>query len=378
MSASFCITRCAAMVRKELSQLSRDGVTLIMQFVIPVIQLLLLGYAIDFNPRHLPAAIVSADHSVITREIMSELENTSYFKFTHEYDDIKQANYAMQSGEVLFVVRIPPNFTADFFHHNVPEILVEADNSSPVAVASGLSAIEYLQYHSLGRILHGPLQQYRETEPSFKFIQHAMYNPDDVTAYGIVPGLIPLTVFILLISMASLTIVREREAGTMESLLVKPITPAEILIGKMMPYFIIGWLQVVVLLIFSEVLYEIPFEGSVLVYLVALLPFLFSGLAIGILISSCAKNQLQSMQLTMFIYLPNVVLTGFAFPFAGMPMWARIIGNIFPSTHFIRISRGIMLKGNGWAEFWPDLWPILLFTVIAIGLAIVTYRKQLD
>jgi ABC-2 type transport system permease protein len=366
------------MALKEISQLSRDKITLIMQIAVPVVQLLLIGYAINYNPRHLPTAVVSADRTQVTREILSELKNSSYFKFIREYKDIKQARDAMQRGEILYLFRIPPNFTADFFHHNKPQILIEADNSNPVAVASGLSAVTYLRYNSLKRILQGPLSQYQSTQPQFEFVTHARYNPEDITAYGTVPGLVPLVVFVLLISMCALTIVRERESGTMESLLVKPIKPSEVLIGKILPYVVIGYLQMFVLLLLAKLLFHIPMQGSLVIYFIVTFPFLLSGLAIGIVISSYVKNQLQSLQLTIFVYLPNVILTGFAFPFYGMPGWAQVIGNILPLTHFVRISRDILLKGDGWVNVWPDLWPIILFATVLLTLSVFTYRKKLD
>lgn len=378
MSSQFSWFRCGAMLFKEFTQMARDRLTFAMMVGIPLIELVLFGYAINNNPHHLPTALVMPNNTVITRQFVKSLENTDYFKFISRPKTIKQAEYQLATGKVLFVVRIPPNFTRDYFHHDKPQILIEGDATDPVGVANALSAVGNLQYTALKPILYGPLQKYDHTDPNFKLITHARYNPEDITQYNIVPGLMGVVLTMTLVMITSLAITRERESGTMESLLATPVRPIEVMVGKIAPYIIVAYIQIFLILILGKLLFNIPMVGSVVTLVIAALPFVAANLSVGLTFSSIAKNQLQAVQMAIFFFLPSILLSGFMFPFMGMPKWARVIGEILPLTHFLRIVRGILLKGNGWIEILPNVWPIVLFAIIALVIGVTRYRQTLD
>jgi ABC-2 type transport system permease protein len=349
-----------------------------MMVLIPLLELVLFGYAINNNPHHLPTALLSADQTVITRQLEKSLENTDYFKFVSWPKTIKEAEQQLASGEVLFIVRIGPNFTRDFIHHQKPQILIEGDATDPVGVVNALSAVSALQYTALTPLLYGPLKKYQQTEPPFQLITHARYNPEDITQYNIIPGLMGVVLTMTLVMITSLAITRERESGTMESLLATPVRPIEVMIGKIAPYIIVAYVQIFIILALGKLLFGIPIMGHVVTLIIAALPFVAATLAVGLTFSTMAKNQLQAVQMAIFFFLPSILLSGFMFPFMGMPSWARWIGEVLPLTHFLRIVRGILLKGNGWVEIWPNIWPIVLFAIIALVIGVKRYRQTLD
>jgi ABC-2 type transport system permease protein len=378
MSARFSWFRCGAMLFKEFTQMARDKLTFAMIAAIPLVELVLFGYAINNNPHHLPTALVTADQSVITRQLVKSLENTHYFNFVTQPKDIKTAEHQLATGKVLFIVRIPPHFTADFFHHDKPQVLIEGDATDPVGVANALSAVSALQYTAFEPILHGTLQSYNPKGPAFSVVTHARYNPENITQYNIVPGLMGVVLTMTLVMITSLAITRERESGTMESLLATPVRPIEVMIGKISPYIIVAYIQIFLILILGKILFSVPMIGSVLTLLVAALPYVAANLSVGLTFSSLAKNQLQAVQMAIFFFLPSILLSGFMFPFSGMPKWAQYLGEILPLTHFLRIVRGILLKGNGWLEILPHVWPIALFATIAMVIGVKRYRQTLD
>jgi ABC-2 type transport system permease protein len=378
MSVKFSWRRCGAILLKEFTQMRRDRLTFAMMVLIPLLELVLFGYAINNNPHHLPTALLSADQTVITRQLEKSLENTDYFKFVSWPKTIKEAEQQLASGEVLFIVRIGPNFTRDFIHHQKPQILIEGDATDPVGVVNALSAVSALQYTALTPLLYGPLKKYQQTEPPFQLITHARYNPEDITQYNIIPGLMGVVLTMTLVMITSLAITRERESGTMESLLATPVRPIEVMIGKIAPYIIVAYVQIFIILALGKLLFGIPIMGHVVTLIIAALPFVAATLAVGLTFSTMAKNQLQAVQMAIFFFLPSILLSGFMFPFMGMPSWARWIGEVLPLTHFLRIVRGILLKGNGWVEIWPNIWPIVLFAIIALVIGVKRYRQTLD
>lgn len=378
MSVQFSWRRCGAMLFKEFTQMARDRLTFAMMVAVPLVELVLFGYAINNNPHHLPSALVSADQTVMTRQLEKSLQNTDYFNFISHPRTIKAAERELASGKVLFVVRIPPNFTRDLIHGNKPEVLIEGDATDPVGVANSLSAVSALQYTLFKPVFIGPLRHYQQNDPAFKMITHARYNPDDITAYNIVPGLMGVVLTMTLVMITSLAITRERETGTMESLLATPVRPIEVMIGKITPYLIVAYIQIALILIMGRVLFAVPMLGHVVTLLIAALPFVAANLSMGLMFSTMARNQLQAVQMAIFFFLPSILLSGFMFPFMGMPLWARALGEVLPLTHFLRIVRGILLKGNGWIEIWPNVWPILLFAVIALIIGVKRYRQTLD
>ena len=344
----------------------------------PIIQLILFGFAINTDPKHLPMAVVAADHSEFSRSFIQGLASSDYFKITHNLQSEAAADALLASGEVQFVLVIPPDFARRLIRGERPAVLLAADATDPSASGNALAAISSISAQMLRRDLVGPLAQLRQPEPAFEVRVQRRYNPDGLVRYNIVPGLIGVILTMTMVMMTSLAMTRELERGTMENLLATPARPIEVMIGKIMPYILIGYIQVAVILVAARVLFEVPMVGSLALLSVALIAFIAANLAVGFTFSTLAKNQLQAMQLTFFFFLPSMLLSGFMFPFRGMPNWAQAIGELLPLTHFLRIVRGILLKGNVWHQIVPDLWPILLFMLAAGALALRRYRQTLD
>ena len=377
-SSLFSISRWWAIVRKEFLQLRRDRVTFAMIVGIPIIQMALFGYAINTDPKHLDTAIISADNTDITRTFIWAMKNSSYFKFVGELPNEAAGREALDQGKVLFVVNIPAGFTRQLLRHERPALLVEADATDPTAAGNALFALNGITQSVIQKELTGPLASLAGTAPPFQVQVHRLYNPDGVTQYNVVPGLMGVILTLTMVMMTGLAITRERERGTMENLLAMPATPIEVMTGKLVPYIGIGLLQSTIILLAARFVFHVPFFGNIgAVYLVALL-FVAANLTVGITLSSLAQNQLQAVQLTVFYFLPNILLSGFMFPFQGMPTWAQWLGNLLPLTYFNRLIRGIMLKGNGWANSWPSVWPMIVFTLVVMTVAVTTYRRTLD
>ena len=374
----FSIPRIMAMLTKEFIQLKRDKTTLGMMIGIPIIQLMLFGYAINMNPKHLPAALNVQDHSVFARTFVEGMKNTGYFQFTKLANSEKNARQMLQKNEVSFVVNIPADFSKKLVRGEHPEILIEADGTDPSATGSAINAVTGLVPTIFNRNLTGPLSSLVQSSSPANLIIHALYNPAEITQYNIVPGLMGVVLTMTMVIITSMAITREREKGTMESLLATPLRPIEVIIGKLLPYALVGYIQAIIIMLASRFLFDVPILGSMVTLVLVLLPFIIANLAIGLTFSTLAKNQLQAVQSGFFFFLPSLLLSGFMFPFRGMPEWAQWMGNIFPLTHFLTIVRGIMLKGNGWVEIWPALWPILIFMIIALTIAILRYRQTLD
>lgn len=379
MNIGFSFTRLGAMIVKEFTQIRRDKVTFIMMMGIPLLQLVLFGFAINSNPKNLPTAVVSSDHSPLTRTFITAVQNTDYFQIVESNIDKKRADFLLARGDIQFIITIPSFFTSNLIKGAKPSLLVTADATDPLATVNVLSAVSGLADRVFNLDLSRGLGYLiPEKQQPYELIVHSKYNPEAITFYNTVPGLMGTILTMTMIMATGLAITREFERGTMEGLLSTPIKPFEVIIGKIIPYVLVGYLQQLIIVLASIFVFKVPVVGNIGLLMITTLPFIAANLSVGLTFSTIAKNQLQALQMTFFFFLPSVLLSGFLFPFKGMPYWAQMIGEILPLTHFLRIVRGIMLKGNGVIEIWPQVWPILLFMVGAISLAVLRYRQTLD
>lgn len=370
--------RFIAILVKELRQVRRDRLTFGMMVIVPIMQLVLFGFAINNDPKQLPAALVVQDHSEFTRSLVAGLENSQYFRITERPAGVAEADALLAAGRVQFALVVPPDFSRRLQRGERPALLLAADATDPAATGNAVAAVNSIAQRAIGRELEGALAALRPTEPPWEIRIQRRYNPEGLTSYNVIPGLIGVILTMTMVMMTSLAMTRERERGTMENLLATPARPVEVMLGKIVPYILIGYVQVVVILGAARLLFSVPMEGSVLLLSSVLVLFIAANLAVGFTFSTIARNQLQAMQLTFFFFLPSMLLTGFMFPFRGMPGWAQAIGEALPLTHFLRIVRGILLKGNGLAEVAPHLWPIALFMLVAGTVALTRYRQTVD
>jgi len=376
--AGFSWQRWLGIIIKEFIQLRRDRLTFGMIIGIPVLQLILFGYAINADPKRLPTAVLSADASVYSRTLVSALQTSGYFRIEHHVASAQELDRLLALGEVQFGVTIPENFGRKLVRGERPVLLVEADASDPSATGNAIAALAQISFSSLNRDLDGSLSELKATPPPVDIRVHRRYNPEGITAYNIVPGLIGTILTMTMVLMTGLAMTRERERGTFENLLATPALPIEVMTGKIVPYILIGLIQVSLIIAAALVLFEVPMQGSpALLYLVVTL-FIAANLTLGITFSALARNQLQAMQMTFFFFLPSILLSGFMFPFRGMPEWAQWLGSALPLTHFLVLVRGIMLKGNGLAELWPQIWPIVAFMLVVIAIGLRFYKRTLD
>ncbi len=366
--------RSFAMVVKEFIQLRRDRVSFAMIVMIPVMQLLLFGFAINTTPRNLPTAVLLQEDSDLARSILKALENTAYFHFTREVHDVAEFDNLLLSGKVLFGVEIPRGFERAVRRGDHPALLVAADATDPVAAGSALGA--------LGAVLQTALEHdlYTGDPPSlpFEIRTHARYNPAGSSRLNIVPGLVGTILTMTMLIFTALSVTREIERGTMESLLSMPITPVEVMLGKIVPYVLVGFIQATLIIGIGVLLFGVPVNGSL--PLLALLSTLFitTNLAIGYTFSTIAQNQLQAMQMSLMFFLPSILLSGFMFPFAGMPVWAQYIGEGLPLTHYVRIVRAIMLKGATLPNLQYDTIALVALMLMAMTIAVMRFRRTLD
>jgi ABC-2 type transport system permease protein len=374
----FSTGRLVAMIVKEFTQMRRDKLTFAMMLGIPIIQLLLFGYAINSDPRHLPTAVLIADHGPQARTVLQALKNSTYYDFVREVKTETEGRDLLARGQVQFVVNVPENFSRDLQRGDRPVILVEADATDPAATGQALGSLTNLFDQALTNDLKGSLAFLAGQDGPIDVRVHALYNPEVITQYNIVPGLMGVILTMTMVMITGLAITRERERGTMENLLSMPTRPSEVLIGKIMPYIIVGYVQVGIILVVAHFLFRVPMIGSITLLLLSAFVFILANLSLGITISTVARNQLQAMQMTFFVFLPSILLSGFMFPFRGMPQWAQWLGEVFPLTHFLRIVRGILLKGNGIADVSRDLWPLALFATILLTIGVKRYRQTLD
>ena len=375
---NFSLRRLFALLAKEFLQLRRDRATMAMIIGIPVMQLFVFGYAINFNPKHLPTAIAIGDPGPLARSVVAALANSSYFDIKAETENPVEARRLLQAGRVTFVVEIPVNFTRDIVRGATPDLLIEADATDPAASSYAIAAFNNLAGVALRDDLVGPLAARAQGPAPFNAVQHLLYNPESITQYNIVPGLLGIILTMTMVLMTCLSLTRERERGTYENLLAMPATPLEIMIGKISPNIGIGAIQCLIILTIAHLMFHVPMLGSLPLLALVLAVYITANLAVGYTFSTVAQNQLQAMQMTTFFLLPSIMLSGFAFPFVGMPKWAQAIGEVLPATHFLRIVRGILLKANGWPEIAPDLTALVAFVVVVATVALLRFRRTMD
>jgi ABC-2 type transport system permease protein len=378
MTSRFSLSRIFAMLGKEFIQMRRDRLTLGMLVGIPLMQLFLFGYAINMVPRHLATVVSISDPGEFSDSIVAAIANSSYFDVVKATNSPAEARRMLGDGSATFVVEIPVNFSRDLVRGARPDLLVEADATDPAAGSYAVAALPSLVNTALRDDLTGPLAARAAAAPSFGVVVHNLYNPEANTQYNIVPGLLAVILTMTMVMATSIALTRERERGTYENLLAMPTRPVEIMIGKVVPNIFVGAVQAALILSVAYFVFHVPMIGSFTLLAETATIYITALLAVGYTISTIARNQMQAMQMTFFVFLPSIMLSGFIFPFRGMPVWAQWIGEAMPITHFLRIVRGILLKGNGWTEVWPDVWPMILFLFVAGFIAVRRFRKTLD
>ncbi|HOV85876.1 MAG TPA: ABC transporter permease [Syntrophobacteraceae bacterium] len=374
----FSLGRFWGIVVKEFIQMRRDRLTFGMMIGIPLLQLILFSFAINSDPKNLPTALLQADHGPQARTLLHAIRNSAYFNFVMELQSEEEARDVLAQGRVQFVVHIPENFSRDFLRGDRPAVLVEADATDPAATGNAVNSLANALNSGLKNDLKGPLAYLAPCDSPVDLRIHPRYNPEAITQYNIVPGLLGVILTMTMVMITGLAITRERERGTMENLLSMPARPFEVLLGKILPYILVGYIQVALILLVAHYVFRIPMVGSVPLLLLVSIVFIAANLAMGITFSTVAENQLQAVQMAFFFFLPSLLLSGFMFPFRGMPVWAQHIGEVFPLTHFLRIVRGILLKGNDFNDIAVDLWQIVLFAVVALVIGVKRYRQTLD
>lgn len=378
MSASFSFARVTAIIVKEFQQMLRERLTFAMAIGVPVMQLVLFGYAINNDPKGLPTALVAYDNGPLARSLVATIQNTGYFHIVAQPATEVQAERLLETGEVQFVLAIPPDFSRRIVRGEKPAVLVAVDATDPAAASNAIAALGQITPLALAHDLKGALAGLQPREPPFELRIHRRYNPEGLTRYNIVPGLIGTILTMTMVMLTSLAMTRERERGTMENLLATPVRPFEVMVGKITPYIIIGYVQLTVIILAAIVLFEVPILGSFTLLMLVIGLFMLANLGVGFTFSTLASNQLQAMQMTFFFFLPSMLLSGFMFPFRGMPQWAQWLGEILPLTHFLRAVRAIMLKGAGVGEIASNLWPMALFLLVVGAIALKRYRQTLD
>ena len=374
----FSWSRWVGIIVKEFIQLKRDRLTFGMIIGIPVLQLVLFGYAINTDPKRLPTAVLAADSSPYSRTLLAAMQTSGYFRIDNKVLAESEIEKLLSEGKVQFGITIPENFGRKLVRGERPVLLVEADASDPSAIGNAVAALSQLSFTALQRDLTGTLSELKASASPVDLRVHRRYNPEGITAYNIVPGLIGTILTMTMVLMTGLAMTRERERGTFENLLSTPALPIEVMTGKIVPYILIGLIQVTLIIVCALFLFQVPMQGSYLVLYFVVSLFIAANLTLGITFSSVARNQLQAMQMTFFFFLPSILLSGFMFPFRGMPEWAQVLGSLLPLTHFVRLVRGIMLKGNELAELWPDVWPLFAFMLVVILIGLRFYKRTLD
>jgi len=371
-------SRVRAVFLKELVQMRRDRLTFAIMAAMPVLQLVLFGYAINNDPRHMPAVVELREDGPMTRSFLASLRASSYIDIVAVAHREQDAEAMLRNGDATFLIVIPEGFERDLARGVRPQILIAADASDPVAIGGALGAVERIAQAAFARELEGPLAHLAQSPAPYEIVVHRRYNPAGITAFNIVPALLGVILTMTMTMITSIALTRETERGTMETLLATPVRPVEVMIGKTTPYIAVGAIQTLIVLFSAFVLFHIPFAGSPLAFIVAVILFIFGTLMIGYLISTVARTQMQAMQMTFFVFLPSILLSGFMFPFRAMPGWAQVIGECLPITHFLRIVREVMLKGAGFSDILGDLAPLGLITLVLMGLALARFRRTLD
>lgn len=370
--------RVFAVFLKELVQMRRDRPTFAIMIMMPIVQLILFGYAINNDPRHLPAVVEMREDGPMTRAFLASLHASSFIDVVAVAQREEQAEAMLRSGRATFIIAIPEGFERRLVRGERPQILIAADASDPIAAGGALGAVERVAQQAFAPDLTGSLGFLAPSPPPYEIVVHRRYNPEGVTSFNIVPALLGVILTMTMVMITSIALTRETERGTMENLLATPVRPIEVMIGKTTPYIGVGAIQVVIVLIVATLLFRIPFTGSLLAFVLATVVFIFANLMLGYLISTAARTQMQAMQMTFFVFLPSILLSGFMFPFAAMPDWAQGIGECLPLTHFLRIVREIVLKAAGLNDVLGDLWRLGLILLVLAALALLRFRRTLD
>lgn len=379
MNLSFSFARALAVLIKEFRHIRRDPVTLRLVIALPLMQLILFGYAINGDPKNLPTAVVAADASEYTRSLIQGMKTSGYFEVTKTFSREAEGDRLLAEGRIKFLVVIPPDFSQKLVRGEKPVVLVAADATDPSATSNAIGSLNRIAQQTLGRDLVGASASAGNfVAPPIELRVQARYNPDGITQFNTVPGLLAVVLSLSCTLLTSFSVTRERERGTLENLLTTPVRPLELMFGKVMPYVAVGYIQALFCLAMAKVLFDVPFEGSFVLLMVLVGIFILASLAVGFTFSTIATTQMQAMQMSQFFFLPGLLLSGFMFPFEGMPKFAQWVGSIFPTTHFLRIVRGIMLKGNDFVDVLPHLWPLAAFTFVAVLIALFRFRQTLD
>jgi len=378
MKRLLSLRRLWAIIAKELVQMRRDRVTFAMMLGVPLMQLVLFGYAINTDPKSLPAALVTTSHDHYTRAMVTAMELTGYYRFNHVVNSAEEAENLIESGDVSFVVTIPSDFARRVDRGDRPQILIEADATDPSVASGAISTIGTVAATALLRELGQQAVSDREAADKVEVVIHRRYNPEGITQYNIVPGLLGVILQLTMVMMTAMALTREIERGTMENLLAMPATPLEVMLGKVLPYLGVGAVQVVVVIVSAKALFSVPFFGSVILLMACILLYVLGLVLLGYSISTVSRSQMQAMQLTFFFFLPSLLLSGFMFPYRGMPDWAQVLGEVFPLTHFLRIIRAVMLKGADYPVIAAEVWALVAFAVAFAALALFRFRRTLD
>jgi len=371
--------RIAAIVKKEFIQMIRDKLTLAMMIGIPIVQLVIFGFAINSNPKHLSTYVLNGDgYSSFSQQFISGLQSSKYFDIKDTLYSQNKAKHNMLSGKAVFIVNIPPNFYRNLIRGERPQILLEADSVDPQTVGAAIAVANRVFKNTVQSFAKGNLSFIKGSDDLVDFKVHKKYNPNQIMQFSTVPSLLGVILTLTLVFITALSMTREAERGTMENLLCMPVKPIEVLLGKIGPYIIMGLVQMVLIVLLGHYLFNVPVNGSILLLLLMGLVFIIATLSVGIVFSTIARNQLQAVQMSMFFFLPSIMLSGFMFPFKAMPTWAQYIGLCLPLTHFNIIVRGIMIKGAGFTDLQMQLYYIIIFLVIVLTIGVLRYRKTLD
>ena len=378
MSRFFSLQRLGTLIAKETIQMRRDRITFAMMLGVPLMQLMLFGFAINNDPKNLPAALVAPTQDRFTRAMVSALELTGYYRFTHPDASAAEAEFLIARGDVSFVVTVPSDFGRRVERGDRPQILIEADATDPAVASGAISTLGTVAADALSRESGTEADIAAAALSRLDVVVHRRYNPEGITQYNIVPGLLGVILQMTMVMMTSMALTRETERGTMENLLSMPVTPAEIMLGKVLPYFAIGIVQVAVVLLAARLVFDVPFVGSMPLLLSGIFIFVLALVILGYLISTAARTQMQAMQLTFFYFLPSLLLSGFMFPFRGMPQWAQALGEVLPLTHFLRMIRAVMLKGAEYPAVAQPMAAMAAFAIVFTVLALLRFRRTLD
>ena len=374
----FSFARLQALLIKEFIQMRRDRVTFAMMLGVPLMMLILFGFAINNDPKNLPAALVSTSNDHYTRAMVSALEMTGYYRFDHRAASAAEGNALIERGDVAFVVTIPSDFARRVERNDGAQILIEADATDPAASSGAVSTLGTVASQALLREQGQEAEAAAMAASQLQVVVHRRYNPEGISQYNIVPGLLGVILQMTMVMMTSIALTRESERGTMENLLAMPASPFEIMLGKVLPYAMVGAVQVVVVLLAAKGIFGVPFIGGLPLLLSAILVFVLALVLLGYTISTVARSQMQAMQLTFFFFLPSMLLSGFMFPYRGMPGWAQALGEILPLTHFLRIVRGVMLKGAAFPSIASEVWALTAFVLVFATVALFRFRRTLD